>query len=79
LAPVVWGIFLDLLTKIEYQLFWFNVNRYSLYFCFLALLILLTFYLTRPLVEKPAEPVSLALRDAIIAARLRLLNRFLNR
>jgi len=79
LAPVVWGIFLDLLTKTEFQLFWFNVNRYSLYFFFLVLLTSITFYLTRPLVEKPAEPVSLALRDAIIAARLRLLNRFLNR
>jgi len=79
LAPVVWGIFLDLLTKTEFQFIWFNVNRYSLYFFFLVLLTLLTFFLTRPLVEKAAEPVSLALRDAIIAARLRLLNRFLNR
>jgi hypothetical protein len=63
----------------QFQLGWFHVNRYSLYFLMLTILIAVTFVLANPLVEKKGEPLSLALRDAVIYARLRLFARLLNR
>jgi MFS family permease len=79
LAPICWGIFLDSVGRAQFQLGAFLVNRYSLYFLMLAILIAITFVLANPLVEKKGEPLSLALRDAVIYARLRLFARLLNR
>jgi MFS family permease len=79
LAPICWGIFLDLLAKFETKIGIFEVNRYSLYFSLLAILVIVTFVLANPLVEKKGQPFSLALRDAVIYSRLRLFSRFLNR
>jgi MFS family permease len=79
LAPICWGIFLDLLAKFETKIGVFELNRYSLYFSLLAILVIATFVLANPLVEKKGQPFSLALRDAVIYSRLRLFNRFLNR
>lgn len=79
LAPICWGIFLDAVGHAQFQLGVFQVNRYSLYFLMLTGLVALTFVLATPLVEKKGEPLSLALRDAVIYARLRLFNRLLNR
>src|ERR1700722_7749286 len=79
LAPICWGIFLDSVGHAQFQLGLFHVNRYSLYFLMLTILIAVTFVLANPLVEKKGEPLSLALRDAVIYARLRLFNRLLNR
>ena len=79
LAPICWGIFLDSVGRAQFQLGVFLVNRYSLYFLMLTILIAITFVLANPLVEKKGEPLSLALRDAVIYARLRLFARLLNR
>jgi MFS family permease len=79
LAPICWGIFLDSVGRAQFQLGIFHVNRYSLYFLMLTILIVITFVLANPLVEKKGEPLSLALRDAVIYARLRLFARLLNR
>jgi MFS family permease len=79
LAPICWGIFLDSVGHAQFQLGVFHVNRYSLYFLMLTILIAITFVLANPLVEKKGEPLSLALRDAVIYARLRLFARLLNR
>jgi MFS family permease len=79
LAPICWGIFLDSVGHAQFQLGVFHVNRYSLYFLMLTILMAVTFVLANPLVEKKGEPLSLALRDAVIYARLRLFNRLLNR
>ncbi|HZC35194.1 MAG TPA: MFS transporter [Chthoniobacterales bacterium] len=79
LAPICWGIFLDLLAKFETKIGVFEVNRYSVYFSLLTILVIVTFVLANPLVEKKGQPFSLALRDAVIYSRLRLLTRFLNR
>jgi MFS family permease len=79
LAPICWGIFLDLLAHFETRIGAFEVNRYSLYFSLLTVLVVATFVLTNPLVEKKGQPFSLALRDAVIYSRLRLFARFLNR
>ncbi len=79
LAPICWGIFLDSVGRAEFQLGVFHVNRYSLYFLMLTILVAITFVLANPLVEKKGEPLSLALRDAVIYARLRLFARLLNR
>jgi MFS family permease len=79
LAPICWGIFLDGVGHTQFQLGLFHVNRYSLYFLMLTVLVVVTFILANPLVEKKGEPLSLALRDAVIYARLRLFNRLLNR
>jgi MFS family permease len=79
LAPICWGIFLDSVGHAQFQLGVFHVNRYSLYFLMLTILIAITFVLANPLVEKKGEPLSLALRDAVIFARLRLFARLLNR
>ena len=79
LAPICWGIFLDCVGHTQFQLGLFHVNRYSLYFLMLTGLVVVTFILANPLVEKKGEPLSLALRDAVIYARLRLFNRLLNR
>jgi MFS family permease len=79
LAPICWGIFLDLLAHFETRIGAFEVNRYSLYFSLLTVLVVVTFVLTNPLVEKKGQPFSLALRDAVIYSRLRLFARFLNR
>ena len=79
LAPICWGIFLDSVGHAQFQLGIFDVNRYSLYFLMLTVLVAVTFVLANPLVEKRGEPLSLALRDAVIYARLRLFARLLNR
>jgi MFS-type transporter involved in bile tolerance (Atg22 family) len=79
LAPICWGIFLDVLAHFETRIGAFEVNRYSLYFSLLAVLVIVTFVLANPLVEKKGQPFSLALRDAVIYSRLRLFARFLNR
>ncbi|MGA7125408.1 MAG: MFS transporter, partial [Chthoniobacterales bacterium] len=79
LAPICWGIFLDAVGHAQFQLGVFQVNRYSLYFLMLTGLVAVTFVLATPLEEKKGEPLSLALRDAVIYARLRLFNRLLNR
>jgi MFS family permease len=79
LAPIGWGIFLDLLANFQTRIGSFEINRYSLYFLLLAVLMIVTFVLANPLVEKKGQPFSLALRDAVIYSRLRLFNRFLNR
>jgi MFS family permease len=79
LAPICWGIFLDCVGHAQFQLGLFHVNRYSLYFLMLTGLVAVTFVLANPLEEKKGEPLSLALRDAVIFARLRLFNRLLNR
>jgi MFS family permease len=79
LAPIGWGIFLDLLANFETKIGAFVINRYSLYFSLLVVLVIVTFVLANPLVEKKGQPFSLALRDAVIYSRLRLFARFLNR
>jgi len=79
LAPICWGIFLDLLAHFETRIGAFELNRYSLYFSLLTVLVIVTFVLANPLVEKKGQPFSLALRDAVIYSRLRLFARFLNR
>lgn len=79
LAPICWGIFLDLLAKFQTNIGVFEINRYSLYFSLLAVLVIVTFVLANPLVERKGQPFSLALRDAVIYSRLRLFARFLNR
>ena len=79
LAPICWGIFLDCVGQAQFQLGPFHVNRYSLYFLMLTALVAVTFVLANPLVEKKGEPLSFALRDAVIYARLRLFARLLNR
>jgi MFS family permease len=79
LAPIGWGIFLDLLANFKAKLGVFELNRYSLYFSLLVVLVIVTFVLANPLVEKKGQPFSLALRDAVIYSRLRLFTRFLNR
>jgi MFS family permease len=79
LAPICWGIFLDLLAHFETRIGAFEVNRYSLYFSLLVVLVIITFVLANPLIEKKGQPFSLALRDAVIYSRLRLFTRFLNR
>jgi MFS family permease len=79
LAPICWGIFLDCVGHTQFQLGLFHVNRYSLYFLILTVLVVVTFILANPLVEKKGEPLSLALRDTVIYARLRLFARLLNR
>jgi hypothetical protein len=45
----------------------------------LTVLVAVTFVLANPLVEKKGEPLSLAVRDTVIYARLRLFARLLNR
>ncbi len=79
LAPICWGVFLDLIGKNERFIGPFQLTRYSLYFLLLAGLVGATFVLANPLMEKRGQPISLALRDAVIVARLRLYGRFFNR
>lgn len=79
LAPIFWGVFLDLLAKNEFSIGVFQVNRYSVYFILLALLGIVTFFLARPLVEKKGKPFDSAIRDVVIMARLKLYGRFFNR
>jgi MFS family permease len=79
LAPIFWGVFLDGLAKHEFGLGIFHVNRFSSYFILLALLGIMTLFLTRPLVEKKGKPFETAIRDVVIMARLKLYGRFFNR
>ena len=79
LAPIFWGVFLDVLAKKEFSIGAFQVNRFSVYFILLALLGIVTFFLARPLVEKKGKPFETAIRDVVIVARLKLYGRFFNR
>lgn len=79
LAPIFWGVFLDGLAKHEFGLGIFHVNRFSSYFILIALLGIVTLFLTRPLVEKKGKPFETAIRDVVIMARLKLYGRFFNR
>jgi MFS family permease len=79
LAPIFWGVFLDVLGKNEFAVGFFQVNRFSLYFVLLAVLGVVTFFLAQPLVEKKGKPFDTAIRDVVILARLKLYGRFFNR
>jgi MFS family permease len=79
LAPIFWGVFLDVLAKNEFSIGFFQVNRFSVYFILLAVLGIITFFLARPLVEKKGKPFDTAIRDVVILARLKLYGRFFNR
>ncbi|HKM58326.1 MAG TPA: MFS transporter [Chthoniobacterales bacterium] len=79
LAPIFWGVFLDGLAKHEFGLGIFHVNRFSSYFILLALLGIVTLFLSRPLIERKGKPFETAIRDVVIMARLKLYGRFFNR
>jgi MFS family permease len=79
LAPIFWGVFLDVLGKNEFAIGFFQVNRFSLYFVLLAFLGVITFFLAQPLVEQKGKPFDTAIRDVVILARLKLYGRFFNR
>jgi MFS family permease len=79
LAPIFWGVFLDVIGKHEFVLGVFQVNRYSSYFALLAILTVVTIFLARPLEEKKGKAIETAVRDVVILARLRLFSRFLSR
>jgi Major Facilitator Superfamily len=79
LAPIFWGVFLDILGRKEFSIGLFQVNRYSIYFVLLSLLGIVTFFLAKPLVEEQGKPFDTAIRDVVILARLKLYGRFSNR
>jgi MFS family permease len=79
LAPIFWGVFLDILGRKEFSFGIFQVNRYSIYFVLLSLLGIVTFFLAKPLVEEQGKPFDTAIRDVVILARLKLYGRFFNR
>jgi MFS family permease len=79
LAPIFWGVFLDILGRKEFSIGFFQVNRYSIYFVLLSLLGIVTFFLAKPLVEEKGKPFDTAIRDVVILARLKLYGRFFNR
>jgi MFS family permease len=79
LAPIFWGVFLDILGRKEFSIGFFQVNRYSTYFVLLSLLGIVTFFLAKPLVEEQGKPFDTAIRDVVILARLKLYGRFFNR
>jgi MFS family permease len=79
LAPIFWGVFLDILGRKEFSIGFFQVNRYSIYFLLLSLLGIVTFFLAKPLVEEQGKPFDTAIRDVVILARLKLYGRFFNR
>ena len=79
LAPIFWGVFLDILGRKEFSIGFFQVNRYSIYFVLLSLLGIVTFFLAKPLVEEQGKPFDTAIRDVVILARLKLYGRFFNR
>jgi hypothetical protein len=79
LAPIFWGVFLDILGKNEFSIGFFQVNRFSIYFILLSVLGIVTFFLAQPLVEKKGKPFDTAIRDVVILARLKLYGRFFNR
>jgi MFS family permease len=79
LAPIFWGVFLDILGRKEFSIGFFQVNRYSTYFVLLSLLGIVTFFLAKPLVEERGKPFDTAIRDVVILARLKLYGRFFNR
>jgi MFS family permease len=79
LAPIFWGVFLDILGRKEFSIGSFQVNRYSIYFVLLSLLGIVTFFLAKPLVEEKGKPFDTAIRDVVILARLKLYGRFFNR
>jgi len=79
LAPIFWGVFLDALAKHEFSIGLVQVNRFSIYFVLLAVLIIVTSFLARPLVEKKGKPPETAIKDVVILARLKLYARFFNR
>ena len=79
LAPIFWGVFLDILGRNEFSIGFFQVNRFSIYFILLSLLGIVTFFLAKPLVEKKGKPFDTAVRDVVILARLKLYGRFFNR
>jgi MFS family permease len=79
LAPIFWGVFLDVLGKNEFSIGVFQVNRFSIYFVLLSLLGIVTFFLAQPLVEKKGKSFDTAVRDVVILARLKLYGRFFNR
>jgi MFS family permease len=78
-APIIWGIFLDAIGHLQAVTLDLEINRFSLYFALLIIVTFITMVLANPLVEKKGQPLELAVRDAVILARLRLYSRFLNR
>jgi MFS family permease len=71
IAPVIWGVFIDVFAGIHYQWMGFSLNRFSLFFLAVGVVLFLTLMLCRPLEEPRARRMDEMVKDLLVSpARL---------
>jgi len=76
IAPILWGLLIDLFGPRQLNLVGFDLNRYSLFFLLVLAAYLVTLALCRPLEEPRAANVPALLRDLLRRGPLRSWIRF---
>ncbi|MCI0535470.1 MAG: MFS transporter [Verrucomicrobiales bacterium] len=66
LTPIVWGLFIDALAGLSFAWHGFELNRFSVFFCAVALAFLAAFFLGQRLEEPQAGRMEDLLRDVLI-------------
>jgi MFS family permease len=66
LAPILWGLFIDALARISFDWHGFELNRFSVFFCVVALAFVAAFCLGQRLQESQAGRMEDLLRDILI-------------
>lgn len=76
LAPVLWGLFIDLLAATRFHALGVEWNRYAFFFAGVALVCAVALALVRRLEEPKAASVEALLRDVLVEAPQRLWVRY---
>ncbi len=72
LAPVAWGLLIDLIGQHEFQMAGLAWNQFSIFFALVIILFLVTFWLMRWLHEPQASGINELLHDMLIQSPQRL-------
>lgn len=75
LAPIFWGILIDLFIGLNYDWHGFNWNRYAVFFLGGGIMFMITTYLKLKLEEPAAKPVEDLVREMFISSPQRMIAR----
>jgi len=79
LAPILWGLIIDLFGLLNYQTGPFTFNRYSIFYLGTALVFLITIIYKRRLEEPKAAPMEDMIREILVSSPQRFWARMLTR
>ncbi|MDX1951206.1 MAG: MFS transporter [Verrucomicrobiota bacterium] len=79
LAPICWGLLIDIFRDLQIEWGYFELNRYSLFFCGAGIMFLLTWWKIRQLEEPSAGKVQELVHQILIEGPQRVVNRLWSR